>query len=122
MSNLYNTIEELCVNNSISVTDMCRGAGVPRSNLSDLKKGRQAGLSAKNLDKIANYFNVSVSYLLGTETTSSTSEDEELKEYLELLNKKPEMKMLFHTFKGATKEQIEAIVLAWEARNGIKED
>ena len=35
--------------------------------LTDLKMGRQSGLSAKNADKIASYFGVSVGYLLGTE-------------------------------------------------------
>ena len=126
MSNLYNTIEELCVNKSISVTDMCRDAGVPRSNLTDLKKGRQSGLSAKNLDKIASYFGVSVSYLLGTETKNDQPEDglvnddPELTEYLQMLQSRPEFKMLFHTFKSASKAEIEAIVTAWEARNNIK--
>jgi transcriptional regulator with XRE-family HTH domain len=97
---------------------MCRWAGVGQQNITELKKGRQSGLSAKNLDKIANFFGVSVSYLLGTE--NSPSGDEELNEYLELLRIRPEMKVLFHTFSGASKEEIEAIVLAWEARNNIK--
>ena len=119
MSNLYKTIEELCQNKSISIAEMCRGAGVRQTNISDLKNGRQSGLSAKNLDKIASYFGVSVSFLLGTETEKApgTEAEGELLEYLEELRTRPEMKMLFHTFKGATKEQIEAIVTAWEAMN-----
>ena len=44
--------------------------------------------------------------------------DAELTAYLEELRKRPEMRMLFHTFAGATKEQIEAIVKAWEAMQG----
>lgn len=64
---MYELIESLCLARNINITQMCREAGVPRGNLTDLKKGRQSGLSAKNLQKIAEYFNVSVSYLLGTE-------------------------------------------------------
>jgi hypothetical protein len=35
--------------------------------LTDLKMGRQTGISAANAQKIAAYFNVSVGYLLGEE-------------------------------------------------------
>jgi transcriptional regulator with XRE-family HTH domain len=67
MGNLYGKIELLCKQNGINVTQMCREAGVSRGNLTDLKMGRQSGLSAKNADKIASYFGVSVGYLLGTD-------------------------------------------------------
>lgn len=126
MANLYSTIEALAENNGISIFKMCRDIGIRQSVISDLKHGRQSGLSAKNLDKIAAYFDVSVSYLLGTETKKDqpgeglVNDDPELTEYLQELQSRPEMKMLFHTFKTATKEQIEAIVTAWEARNNIK--
>lgn len=49
------------------MTTMCREASVPRGNLSDLKMGRSEILSTKNLNKIANYFDVSVDFLLGNE-------------------------------------------------------
>ena len=121
MENLYNTIEELAIKNGVSIFKMCKEIGIRQSVISDLKHGRQSGISAKNLDKIAAYFGVTVSYLLGTETKKSPSEDGDLAEYLSELRDRPEMRMLFHTFKGATKEQIEAIVAAWEAMNGRKE-
>ena len=44
---------------------MCRESGVPRSALSDYKAGRIKSLSADKLSKIANYFGVSIDYLLG---------------------------------------------------------
>ena len=126
MANLYNTIEELAANNGVSIFKMCKDIGIRQSVISDLKHGRQSGISAKNLDKIAAYFGVSVSYLLGTETKKDQPDDglvngdPELTEYLQELQSRPEMKMLFHAFKSATKEQIEAIVMAWEVRNNIK--
>lgn len=63
MSNLYERIDELCKAEDINMTEMCRRAGVPRGNLTDLCKGRQKSLSTKNMIKIANYFNVTVEYL-----------------------------------------------------------
>lgn len=123
MNELYKRIEDLCKEQRVSITKTCREAGVSRAPLTELKMGRTQKLSADNLDKIANYFNVSSSYLLGTDTKKSPSDvDEELLDYLQELQSRPELRMLFHTFSGATKEQVEAIVTAWEARNNIKED
>lgn len=84
MGSLYEIIENLCREKGITVTDLCREAGVSRSNLTDLKKGRQKGLSAVNLDKIAAYLGVTVGYLLGTETKKEPDDrekslDDELK-------------------------------------------
>lgn len=67
MCNLYDTIERLCQQKGISITTMCHESGAPRGSLGDLKAGRCTGLSAPTLAKIANYFNVSVDYLLGNE-------------------------------------------------------
>lgn len=124
MEDLYSRIESLCVERRKNVTEMCREAGVPRGNLTDLKKGRQSGLSAVNMDKIARYFGVSVGYLLGNEqyeNKPATNDgelingDRELTEYLQELASRDEMRMLFHVTKSATKEQIEAIVKMVEA-------
>lgn len=67
MNELYKRIEALCVSNNKTITEMCREAAVPRGNLTDLKMGRQQGLSSKNLRKIAEYFGISVDFLLGAD-------------------------------------------------------
>jgi transcriptional regulator with XRE-family HTH domain len=123
MSALYERIENLCVSLGINITQMCREAEVPRGNLTDLKKGRQSGLSAVNLSKIANYFNVSVDYLLtGKQKEEAPIDvvDEDLRDYLDELRNRPEMRMLFSTTKTATKAQIEAIVKMVEEMQGNK--
>lgn len=65
MSDLYNRIESLCEKKDISVTAMCKEAGVSRASLSDLKAGRKQRLSAGTLDKIAGFFGTTVDFLLG---------------------------------------------------------
>ena len=70
MGTLYENIEALCAREGITVTEMCRRAGVPRGNLSDLKMGRQASLNARNLEKLAACLQVSVGTLLGTDRES----------------------------------------------------
>lgn len=67
MSELYNIIESLCKNNDIDVTALCGNAGIPIAALSELKAGRTRRLSTPTLTKIAEYFDVSVDYLLGKE-------------------------------------------------------
>jgi transcriptional regulator with XRE-family HTH domain len=66
MLNLYNRIAELCTQNNVSITTMCRESGVSRASLSDLKVGRKQGLSSDTLQKIASYFGVPSDYFIGT--------------------------------------------------------
>ena len=65
MSILYKTIEDLCAQKGVNITEMCRDAKVPRSALSDYKQGRKQSISIKNLEKIADYFAVSIDLLTG---------------------------------------------------------
>lgn len=64
MSNLYETIQQLCLQSGQNVTQMCRASGVSRASLTDLKQGRKHGLSAATLSKIAAYFGVTMDSLL----------------------------------------------------------
>lgn len=79
MSNLYNTIMELCERKGVKGAKMCTEAGISKGLLTDLKMGRRSGVSAVTAQKIANYFGVTVGYLLGEDekespTTQSGSE------------------------------------------------
>lgn len=65
MSELYKRIEELCKENHVNITTMCKDSGASRASLTDLKMGRKQSLSADTLNKIARYFSVSVDYLIG---------------------------------------------------------
>lgn len=64
MSNLYSRIEQLCKENGMTITTMCKQAGVSRASLSDLKMGRNQTLSSDTLAKISDLFNVTINYLL----------------------------------------------------------
>lgn len=79
MSDLYNRIISLCKEKNVSGYRMCKDIGIQPSILTDLKMGRQNGLSAKNADKMAAYFAVSVGYLLGTDTKKAPTQDGERK-------------------------------------------
>ena len=65
--NLYDRIEKLCQYAGITVTEMCRQAGISRTVFSELKSGRSASISQKNIKKLADYFNVSADSIMGNE-------------------------------------------------------
>ena len=67
MGTLYENIIGLCEEKGIKGGKMCTDIGMSKGILTDLKMGRQAGISATNAQKIASYFGVSVGYLLGEE-------------------------------------------------------
>lgn len=69
MGTLYENIIALCKERGIKGGKMCTDIGMSKGTLTDLKMGRQTGISTANAQKIASYFNVSVGYLLGEEDT-----------------------------------------------------
>lgn len=76
MGDLYKTIEQLCRERGVSITEMCRSAGIPRANLTELKMGRQQTLGTASLEKIAAYFGVTVGYLIDSETEKAPDSEE----------------------------------------------
>lgn len=89
MSILYKRIESLCEEKGISGYRLCKDVGMSPNVLTELKMDRRDGLSAKNANKVAEYFGVSVGYLLGTEEkTAAVSADgltEEERKFIEWL-------------------------------------
>ena len=72
MGTLYENIIGLCEERGIKGGKMCTDIGMSKGILTDLKMGRQSGISAANAQKIASYFGVSVGYLLGEEQKKET--------------------------------------------------
>ena len=87
MGILYKNIIALCEERGIKGGKMCTDIGMSKGILTDLKMGRQTGLSAANAQKIANYFGVSVGYLLGEEDEKKPTEDDGLSEKVKELMK-----------------------------------
>ncbi len=65
MGTLYENIIALCNERGIKGGKMCTDIGMSKGILTDLKMGRQTGISTANAQKIASYFGVTVGYLLG---------------------------------------------------------
>jgi len=115
-------ILNLIKKNKLTQKELADIIGISQGNLTDWKNKRSKP-SAKVLQKIATYFNVSVDYLLTGKETDYNEElglDNETIEYLEELKNRPELKMLFSVSKGATKADIEKAVKIIEALRGME--
>lgn len=77
MSTLYNKIQELCEKRGVSGYRMCRDVGIQPSIITDLKMGRRSSMKAETAQKVAEYFDVTVGYLLGEETKKAPTQEGE---------------------------------------------
>ena len=85
MGTLYENIISLCEERGIKGGRMCTDIGMSKGILTDLKMGRQTGISAANAQKIAAYFGVTVGYLLGEENEKPTAQGDGLTENQRML-------------------------------------
>lgn len=105
---MYEIFEQLLQLKGVKASQVAKATGVAQSTLSAWKTGAYTPKQDK-LQKIADYFGVTVAYLLGNDPETK-KEDVELQNYLEELRTRPEMKMLFSVTKNATKEEVEKAV------------
>ena len=97
---------KLCADNNTKPNPVAAKLGISSGAVTKWKNGVVP--NSVTLHKIADFFGVSVEYLLGKEI--DTSEDAELNNYLQELRTRPEMRMLFNLAKGATKSDVEKAV------------
>lgn len=109
----YDRFIELCDKKGVKPSRVAIEKGFNKGSITSWKKNAEIGKDVKPtteiLEKIADYFNISIDELLGNEKTL-TDEDKEMQEYLDFLKYRPEGKMLFSVAKGCTKEEIEQTV------------
>lgn len=80
MGIMYERILAMCNQKGIKPGRLCAETGLSRSFMSELKSGRTKELSAKNAQIVADYFGVTVGYLLGEEETKKSPAEPMLNE------------------------------------------
>lgn len=118
MADMCKIIDALLQERGVSGAKMSADLGMSRSFMTELRKGRAKSIKAETAQKIADYFGVTVGYLLGEEEQKEKpliNDDEELTEYVQMLKTRPECRMLFQLSKDATKEDVEKAVRIIEA-------
>lgn len=114
----YDRFVYLCSQKGISPSRAAVEAGISKSLVTKWKTNNVQDPSPDVARKLAKYFNLSVSALLGEDEQKEKpliNDDEELTEYVQMLKTRPEMRMLFQLSKDATKEDVEAAVRIIEA-------
>lgn len=116
----YDRFIELCNEKGVKPGRACIDMGVSRSLAAKWKATGTEKPSADVLEKMSDYFGVTIDYLLGggQKEKPLVNDDEELTEYLDALRTRPEIKMMFQLAKGATKEDVEKAVRVIEAMLG----
>lgn len=125
---LKDTIKSLCKSNGISMNKLEGELGFAKGYISKLEKSTP---NSAKLQKIADYFGVTLDYLMGNDssnvhTTNNNIKvvdendnvivlDDEALEIIDTLRTKPEMKILFSVSKKASKEDIIKAVKIIEA-------
>lgn len=84
MAELYKRLSELCEQRGITGYRMCKDCKLSPSTMTDLKSGRKKTVNADGIERLATYFGVSVSYLLGSNNKNDPADnsritDEQLK-------------------------------------------
>lgn len=120
---IYSRIKELCKENHISVNKLEEALEISKGSLCKIDTNKP---SAGRMEKIADYFGVTVDYLMGRENEPEVFDkeknlivlDDDALELLEELKTRPEMRTLFSVSKKATKEDIMKAVKIIEALKG----
>ena len=119
LNELYERIKKLCGARDIKISDLCKATGIRSGMMTDLKMGRSKSLSSASLSKIAGYFEISVDYLLGMETSDQIDEQKrELAELLEEIRRNPDLRTMFSLTKNATPEEVRQYIKVIKAIRG----
>lgn len=113
----YDNYLRLCNSVGKSPSAVALEIGIEKSTVTRWKQGKSQ--TDANIRKVADYFGVPVSELTEEKEKAPTDGerdhaidhvDEELKDYLDELRNRSEMRMLFSVARNANKQKIEAIV------------
>ena len=109
-------LKELRTAQKLTQQQMADYLGVDRTNYVKYETDKSEP-TFDTLQKLADYFGVTVDFLMGRDTIEkpAATMDDELNEYLEELKNREDMRMLFSLAKGATKEDVMQAVKIIEA-------
>ena len=74
MAEMYEIIDQLLKERGVTGAQMSTDLGMSRSFMTELRKGRAKGIKLETAQKIAEYFDVSVDYLLGQSEEKAPAE------------------------------------------------
>lgn len=116
----YNKYLSLCKERELAPTTVAKMIGLSKPTVTAWKNGGKC--SDITLKKIADFFEVPVSYFYEEEKKPTFDKEDELEELLTELRDREDMRLLFRLAKGATPEDVRQAVRIIEAiRNPYSE-
>lgn len=109
MDDLYTRLTYLCERKGISKFRFCRDTGLQPSLMTDLKAGRQHNVSPKKAAVIADYFGVSIDYILFGEKEKTVTVGDDLNDLSE------KDKRFIEWFRSLSEEKQKAILISQDA-------
>ena len=105
-------LKELRLGKGLTQEEVGKIIGVQKAAIQKYEKGDIKNMKTDAAKKLAKFYNVTPAYIMGIDEveTKGSKEDKQLSEYLELLETRPELKMLFNLTKDATREEVEKAV------------
>lgn len=89
---MYEIFEKLLKERSLKTSDVVKGTGLSSTFFTEWKKGKSKLPNVANLIKVADYFDVSLDYLVGRKrTTPDTSITDEYVDLIDLYSKLNDM-------------------------------
>ena len=107
---MYDIFEKLCAEKGVTPYRVCKETGLTTSTISNWKAGRYIPKTDK-LQKIANYFGVSIEFLMGTEEKEDSPvyyTKEETAKLAQEMFEDEDMRSLFHMKRNMTPDRFKA--------------
>ena len=107
---MWEIFESLLDRNGVTIADVARATGIKQPVFSNWKR-RNSKLSAKNAELIANFFGVTVGYLMGVQEdvqAKSYFEDVKSAEIAQQMFDDPQLRALHHVKKNIDHERFKA--------------
>lgn len=105
---MYETFQELLNKRGLKPFDVSKATGISSSTLTDWKKGRSVPKQDK-MQKIADFFGVSVDYLMTGEESNGYYLNDDAKDMAQFLFDNPEYKVLFDASRKVKPEDIQFV-------------
>lgn len=109
---MYDVFASLLEQRNVKAADVAKATGIHPSTFSDWKKGKSAP-KADKLQRIADYFGVTLEYLMNGPSASADAEtyylNDDARDFAQFLFENPEYKVLFDASRKIRKEDIQFV-------------
>ena len=109
MSRFKDVFKSLRIENGYTQRELAEKMGMSKSTVGMYEMGRREP-DYETLEKIADFFNVDINYLLGKDTGSSYYFEPEVAQYAEFLRQNPDYRVLFDASRKVKAEDLEKAV------------